>query len=262
MHSCEYDLTMKILNKIIYLLVVLSLSNCVNYKVEKSKTEIEKKFYSSKGFALIYSDDLYRQGIVNKKLLNDQIVVMHSSLKKNTVITLINPATNNEITTKIFKRADYPKIFNIVISEKIAEALELDFDNPYLEVIEIKKNKTFIAKEGTTFDEEKNVATKVPVEKIEIDNLVTKKTNEKQAQSKNNEKLFFLIISDFYYHDSAINLKEELYIKTKLNNLSIKKINDKKYRLYAGPFKNFNSLKLTYISLNKIGFDDLNIIKK
>ena len=60
----------------------------------------------------------------------------------------------------------------------------------------------------------------------------------------------------------AINLKKELYIKTKLNNLSIKKINDKKYRLYAGPFNNFNSLKLTYISLNKIGFDDLDIIKE
>ena len=74
--------------------------------------------------------------------------------------------------------------------------------NSYLifKICHLKKNKTFIAKEGTTFDEEKNVATKVPVEKIEIDNLVTKKTNEKQAQSKNNEKLFFLISINFTIH--------------------------------------------------------------
>ena len=144
----------------------------------------------------------------------------------------------------------------------MAEVLELDFDNPYVEVMEIKKNETFIAKKGTTFEEEKNVAIKAPVEKIEIDNLSTKKVDTKQIQNNNDKKLFFLIIADFYYHDSAINLKKKLYKETKLNNLLLKKINDKKYRLYAGPFKNFNSLKLTYISLNKIGFNDLDIIRK
>ena len=253
---------MKILKKTIYLLVIFFLSSCANYKVEKSKIEIEKKYYSSGGFALIYDDDLYAQGIVNKKLVNDEIVVMHSVLKKNTNISIINPVTFKTVTTKVFKQADYPKIFSIVISKKVAEVLELDFANPYVEIAEIKKNETFIAKKGTIFEEEKNVATKAPVKKIEIDNLSTKKKSEKQIQNKKNEKSFFLIISDFYYQDSAINLKKELYMKTKLNNLSIKKINDKKYRLYAGPFKNFNSLKLTYISLNKIGFGDLNIIKE
>ena len=254
---------MNILKKTIYLLAILFLNNCANYKVEKSKIVIEKKLYSSNGFALIYNDAIYSQSIVDKKLSNNEILAMHSTIKKNAIIKITNPVTSKEITTKIFKRADYPKIFNIVISEKLAEVLELDFDNPYVEVMEVKKNETFIAKKGTTFDEEKNVATKVPVEEIEIDNLSSKKVNTKQVENNNkNNKLFFLIISDFYYHDSAINLKKELYIKTKLNNLSIKKINDKKYRLYAGPFKNFNSLKLTYISLNKIGFDDLNIIKE
>jgi len=42
----------------------------------------------------------------------------------------------------------------------------------------------------------------------------------------------------------------------------LKKINNKKYRLYAGPFKNFNALKKTYISLNQLGFDDLNVYKE
>ena len=46
-----------------------------------------------------------------------------------------------------------------------------------------------------------------------------------------------------------------------MNNIFVKKINDNKDRLSAGPFKNFNALKTTYISLNNLGFDDLNIYK-
>ena len=38
-----------------------------------------------------------------------------------------------------------------------------------------------------------------------------------------------------------------------------KKINDKKYRLFVGPFKNFNALKTTYFSLNNLGFEIPNI---
>ena len=51
----------------------------------------------------------------------------------------------------------------------------------------------------------------------------------------------------------------DLIKKTKIDNFSIKKINGKKYRLLAGPFKNFNALKTTYISLNNLGFEGLNI---
>ena len=79
----------------------------------------------------------------------------------------------------------------------------------------------------------------------------------KKVESKN----FILVISDFYFLVSANNLKKELLKKTKMSNISVKKINNKKYRLLAGPFKNFNALKTTYISLNNLGFEDLNIYK-
>ena len=46
-----------------------------------------------------------------------------------------------------------------------------------------------------------------------------------------------------------------------MDNISVKKINNNQYRLFVGPFKNFNALKTTYISLNNLGFDDLNIYK-
>ena len=69
------------------------------------------------------------------------------------------------------------------------------------------------------------------------------------------------MINDFYSENSALDLKNELENKTKINKLSVKKISDNKYRLLAGPFKNFNALKTSYISLNNLGFDDLNINK-
>ena len=50
-----------------------------------------------------------------------------------------------------------------MITKKIAEILELSYDNHYVEVMELKKNKTFIAKKSDTHEEEKNVAEKAPV---------------------------------------------------------------------------------------------------
>ena len=47
--------------------------------------------------------------------------------------------------------------------------------------------------------------------------------------------------------------------KININNISVEKINDTKYRLFAGPFENFNALKSIYISLNNLGFESLNI---
>ena len=36
----------------------------------------------------------------------------------------------------------------LVVSKKVATILELDFDNPFVEILEIKKNKTFVAKKS------------------------------------------------------------------------------------------------------------------
>ena len=47
-----------------------------------------------------------------------------------------------------------------------------------------------------------------------------------------------------------------------LGYLNTRKISNNKYRLLAGPFKNFNALKSTYISLNNLGFESLNIYEE
>ena len=248
------------LNTIVLLLIsTIFLNSCADYKTDRTTKKKEKQYYSSMGFALIYSDHHYLNKVINKKIKNDDSVAMHNLLKINTPIKIINPDNSKFIETKIYKKADYPKIFNVVISRKIASFLELDFNNPYVEIIETKKNKTFIAKKSETFEEEKNVSEKAPVDEVKMDDLVKDETKieKKKVVSKN----FILVISDFYFLDSANILKKELLKKTKMSNISVKKINNKKYRLLVGPFKNFNALKTTYISLNNLGFEDLNIYK-
>ena len=245
-------------NKIILFLVFLfKLSACADYKTTRATQNEQKQFYSSSGFVLIYEDNLYDEKIVNRKLDNEDLLVMHSILKRNTPVKIMNPSNSKVVETTIYKKANYPKIFNMVISKKIASILELDINNPFVEIIEIKKNKTFVAKEGDIFEEERNVIDKVPVDEIKINDLTINKPKINRKLSKKNN--FLLVISDFYYMDSANNLKNELIKKININNISVKKINNNKYRLLVGPFESFNALKTTYISLNNLGFEGLNI---
>tara|TARA_Y100000590_G_scaffold363795_1_gene421657 strand:- start:10096 stop:10860 length:765 start_codon:yes stop_codon:yes gene_type:complete len=254
---------MNIPKNLIYIFLFF-FTSCADYKGKRIDITHKKQFYSSKGFALIYDNNLYDQGLINKKIDNNEIIVLHSTLKKNSQIKLVNPDNSEMILSKIYKRAEFPSIFKVVISKKVANILQLDLENPYIEIYEIQEDSVFIAKEGKIYDEEKNVANKAPVEKIEIDDLSSNSSNTTELKKEKSKKInnFILMISDFYYLESADNLKNELAKKTKFNSFAIKKIKNNKYRLYAGPFKNFNSLKSTYISLNKLGFDDLEVYRE
>ena len=245
------------LNKTFIILTSLILISCAGIDKKSSSSKDERIYYSSSGFALIYKDSLYQNKVVNKKINNDKILLLHKSLKTNTAVRITNLKNSKSLDTKVYRKAKYPKIFNVLISEKIASILDLDYENPYVEIIELKKNKTFVAKEGNTFEEEKNVAEKAPVDEIKVDDL-TKDQNKTEKSIKKKYR-FTLIISDFYYENSANNLMKELIEKTKIDNIEVKKINDNKYRLLVGPFENFNTLKTVYISLNNLGFEDLNI---
>ena len=247
-------------NKIPLLLTFIFLFSCAGYEKNKILKEDSRVYYSSTGFALIYDETLYKNKIVDKKINNDQMQLLLNTLKRNTPVKIINLKNSKSIELRVYKKANYPKIFTIVVSEKVASILELDLDDPHVEVTELKKNKTFIAKKTDTFDEEKKVADINPVNEVKMDDLT--KIESKTKKKLNKKSNYILVISEFYYENSAINLMEDLVKKNKMNNISVKKINNKKYRLFAGPFENFNALKTTYISLNKLGFENLNIYKE
>ena len=73
---------------------------------------------------------------------------------------------------------------NSVISKRIAEILELDLNEPYIEITLISKNSTFVAKKSKTFEEEKEVAEKAPVDGIKISNLNNNISSFEQKSKK------------------------------------------------------------------------------
>ena len=250
---------MKFMNKNLIILLLL-ITSCATPDFTKKSDKKDKEYFASKGFALIFDNQLYLNKTINKKINNENIEVMHNFLKTGTPVEIVNPENSKSIKTKVKKRAQYPSFFNIVISNKIAFALQLDTDNPYVEFNEIKKNKTFVAKKSNTFDEEKNVADKAPVDEIKMDDLSNVQSASKNKS--NRSKSFTIVIADFYYQETADNLKNELIKKNQFNNMYVKKINNNKYRLLVGPFENFNALKTTYISLNNLGFENLNVYRE
>ena len=97
-------------------------------------------------------------------------------------------------------------------------------------------------------------------DEIKMDDLSNVQSASKNKSNKS--KSFTIVIADFYYQETADNLKNELIKKNQFNNMYVKKINNNKYRLLVGPFENFNALKTTYISLNNLGFENLNVYKE
>ena len=243
-----------------YIYIFVFLFSCTHdMKIIKkhSKVKVREPTYSSIGFALIYEDSLFESKIVNKKLNNDQNYVLHSFLKINTLVSISNPFNSKSLTVKIKTTSKYPSIYNIVITKKMADNLNLDINNPYVEVIEIKKNDKFIAKEASIFEEEKNVANKVPVTSIDINDL---SVSTPKIKVKKKKPSYIINIAEFYFFESAEAIKNRFEKEANLVNITIEKISKNKFKVYSGPYASFNSMKETYLSLNKLGFENLNII--
>ena len=247
---------MKFNIRFIYIFVFL-FSCSQDMKIIKKISKVSEPTYSSKGFALIYEDSIFESKIVNKKLNNDQNYVLHPLLKNNTLVSISNPFNSKSLTAKVKKTFKYPTVYNIVITKKMAENLDLDINNPYVEVFTVKKNVKFIAKEASIFEEEKNVLNKVPVTSIDINDLSVS-TSKIKVKIK---KLSYIInIAEFYFFESAETVKNRFEKEANLVNIKIKEISKNKFKVYSGPYVSFVELKETYFSLNKLGFENLNII--
>ena len=158
--------------KNILLLLFLILTSCVNTQVIKeNKQLVSKNYFSNKGFALVYSDTLKKEKIISNKLDTRSLIIFQKNLKKNTNVKITNLINQKSIIAKVGKKSDYPIFYNSVISIRISDTLKIDKNEPYVEIRELLNNSLFIAKKAKTYDEEKNVASKAPIDDIQIKDL-------------------------------------------------------------------------------------------
>ena len=242
-----------------YFFLIFFLFSCVEDVKLINRNNIQvKKTFISKGFTLIYNDNLIKKKTLKKRIDDREYVILHSFLERNTYVKIFNPINSKTVIAKVKYKTNYPIIYNSVITNRIAEELELNYEDPYVEIIEIRKNDTFIAKKAKTFDEEKNVANKAPVTDINI-NVISNEPENTEIRSKQNE--YIINIGEYYYLDSAKVVKNRLINEANLTNVKIKKISKNKFRVYVGSYYLFNAMKNPYFAISKLGFEHLDVIK-
>ena len=216
--------------------------------------------YSNTGFTLVYDEQLKKDNKISKKIDDRALVIFHKKIKKNSFVKITNPVNNKSIIAKVISNnAQFSDFYNSVITTRIANELSIDLNEPYVDLVLISENSTFIAKKAKTFDEEKNVAEKAPVDGITIDNLGTE-LNKKNKVKKNNF-LYSIKIADFYYKDSAENMILRIKNETNLKNPLIKKLSKTKYRVLLGPFSDIKKLEQSFDEIKLLEFDNLEILK-
>ncbi len=236
------------------ILLFLILTSCAQ---NFTKSELAKPF-NAKGFAYIYNEVDYEKKIIKKRLDKNTYQIAHNSLKPGALIKIINLRTKDSIILKNSKKIEYPNFYKILITEPVSSKLKLHNEYPLVEIIEVKKNKSFVAKKTKIFKEEEKIHNNAPVETVKIDNI---SVNQKK-NSKKNKYSFNIIIAEFYSEKSAFLLKKritkelptfpakKLFIKTKKTN---------KITLLSGPYNSINLMKNDYIQLNKFGFEELDV---
>ena len=222
-----------------------------------TNSELKKPFIS-KGFAYIYNEEDFSNQIIKKKLDNSSFQIAHNKLRAGSYIKITNIKTNDSIILKNNKKAEYPDFYKILITKPVADKINLEKDSPVVEVIEVKKNKSFVAKKTKIFKEEERIHNNAPVETVTIDNLSTNNNNKKTIIKDN----FYIIIAEFYSKNSAYILKKR--ITQELTNFDSKKLYIKteksnKTTLLSGPYNSINLMKNDYIQLKNFGFEELDI---
>ena len=239
-------------------LVVLLLKGCNQYEISEKKKDnfkFEKK-YKNIGFALIYNEDL--KDI--KKLDHHSLKIYHKNLKRKSIVKITNPKNGKSLIAEVkSNKVNFSEFYNSIISSRIVEELELNKKEPYIELILVSKNSMFVAKKTKTFDEEKNVAEKVPVEGILIDDL-----NSSVKKIEKNEKEVFsysIKIADFYYKDTAKLMLDRIKNETQVKNSKIIRLSKTKYRVLLGPFDDIKSIKDAFEKIKSLNFENVEILK-
>ena len=242
---------------IIILLLSILLFGCNQFESNKSTVNLitfDKK-YKNSGFALIFNDNF------KKKLDQRSLNIFHKSLKKSSFVKLTNPLNGKSLIAQVeSNKVNFSTFYNSVITKRIVDNLELNLDEPYIDIVLISKDSTFVAGKSKTFDEEKNVAEKAPIDGIKISNLNKKKKVKKQKKSNKNFS-YSIKVADFYYKKTAQNMIDRIKSETSLNNLLMIQLSKTNYRVLIGPFNDIKTLKDSFEQMNSLYFENLEILK-
>ena len=246
---------------LIFISWILLLTGCNEYKSnEKLLNQLPLSKYKNSGFALVYDDKLKENKKISKKIDSRSLLIFHKTLKENSSVKITNPLNGKTIIAEVFSNnAIFSDFYNSVITERIVEELSLNLSEPYIDLVLISQNSTFIAKKAKTFDEEKNVAEKAPVNEITIDNLST--TINKEKLNKISKFLYSIKVADFYYKASALSMIDRIKNETNLQDPLIRKLSNTKYRVLLGPFNDIKKLEDSFNEIMLLNFENLEIIK-
>ena len=227
---------------------------------KNTKEELLNIVYSNKGFALIYSEDTVNS--LEYKLDNASINILSPNLPNGTPVRITNIINGKSLITVVQNKTVLPIYYNSVITNRIVNELSINPDEPYIFIETINSNNLYVANDVKTFDEEKEVANKAPVDDVMIQNI-SLETETKESNIKNFVTNFNYIIKfgDFYFEDSAIMLKNRLFEEYKIENILIKKLSQNNFRVYKGPYKDFEKLKKGFHNIENLDFDSIEIIK-
>ena len=243
---------------LILLIVLITSCTSNNYKTVNVDPILEK--FSNNGFTLIYNDNLYNDKIISKKMNERDLIIFQRNLRKGTSVKITNPFNSKTIIAKVGKKANYPSFNNSVVSIRISKELEIDINEPYIFIEEIRDNASFIAKKAKTFEEEKKVADKAPVDTIRVNDLNS--TDEKKIKNKINSEFKYVIkIADFYYLDTAKQMVKRIKSELNIKKTDINKINENKFRVFTGPYLSLKALQKAYNSIETLGFENIELIK-
>ena len=238
---------------------LLFITSCTTTDIYNNNVNINKKSFVNKGFALVYNEEFYDQKKISKKLDNRELIVFQKNLKKGTIVRIKNILNNKTIIAKVGPKSDYPIFNNVVITERISLEIDLDINEPYIEIYEIIQNSSFVAKKAKTFNQEKEVANKAPVDTVSINDLnLSDKKKKKIIKTKFN---YIIKVADFYFKDTAQSMVNKIIKETSIKKVKIRNLSATEYRVFTGPYSNINALQKDFNSINILQFENIEIIK-
>jgi len=253
------NLKMNYKNFLFFLFFIIN--SCADYQApNKNKIISHESIFSSQGFALTFEENLFDNKIIKKRLEERSLDILHRNLKKGSLVKITNLLNSRSLVARVINNSNYPLFYNSVISRRIANELEIDPYQPFIELVEINNNSSFIAKKAKTYDEERQVANKAPVSDIKIKDISSKK----KKISKTNKKKYFdykILVADFYFESSALIMLNKIKNETKIKNVKIDEMSDTNFRVFLGPFKDINTLKNSFNAVSVLEFDNLQIIR-